>query len=543
MRRLEDMIARTTGQDWAPEESPSTPQHTTPPVESQDGAEPASLTTQHLGPREVVMDLDSGPGAIPGFKVQAAPRQHPAQKDIIARGTITLEQARKYFHTYQDRLDHFPYRILGEHSASTLECIRETSPLLTAAVCAVGALHLASNDFDRCYEEFLSLSAAQSFSKGTTIDDVRALCIGAFWLSDLSWTLVGAAVRIATELQLHKSFPKAIRGDKKHYFRTRLYYLVYAADHQCSVAYGRPPMTRECEAIRDARKFLECEHATGDDARIVSHILRWSLCSNVFDTFGVDVDRPLCDSDIPHLRRFSIALDSLRAEWTDRHGASMHVGNYPNKGIRLQYHFANLYLCSHAFRGAGSSQVLDRPHDLALELDEISNSAVQSALCILRTVESDAEIQSFLNGLPVYFDTMIAFAVVFLLKVSTKFSTSVRIDIGEVKRLMGALVKILKRETARMHPRHMLVSITKGIESLVHRCGLWQEPPGPTEVAPPAPRPLEASYAGFEIPNADFGWSMDEGFDPTFMSEFDFLVSQDVDVTQNFSFENPPSAS
>ncbi len=169
---------------------------------------------------EVVMDLESGPGAIPGFYISqhscttssSGERTH---HDIISHGTISFEAGQRYLSAYQSRLDHFPYRILGDHTTSTLEDIRSASPLLLAAVCTVGALHLVSPEFDACYGAFVSQSASQVFSKNSTADDVRALCIGAFWLSELSWTLVGAAVRISTELQLHKSHLKAFQGDRQ----------------------------------------------------------------------------------------------------------------------------------------------------------------------------------------------------------------------------------------------------------------------------------------------------------------------------------------
>lgn len=77
------------------------------------------------------------------------------------------------------------------------------------------------------------------------------------------------AVRIATEIGLHRSIFKALDGDRNHYLRTRLWYLCYVCDHQFSVAYGRPPMTRECDAIRASLKFLDTEHAVEDDARLI----------------------------------------------------------------------------------------------------------------------------------------------------------------------------------------------------------------------------------------------------------------------------------
>ena len=91
---------------------------------------------------------------------------------------------------YYQRLDHFLYRILGDHDSLT--SVRQSSPLLTAAICAVAALHSdeAGHLFDTCYAVFKSIVTSQLFSRQNNLDDVRGLCIGAFWLSQLSWTLV-----------------------------------------------------------------------------------------------------------------------------------------------------------------------------------------------------------------------------------------------------------------------------------------------------------------------------------------------------------------
>ena len=486
---------------------------------------------------EIVMDLDSGPGAIPGFQINQTPSEQPGNHyNIISQGVLSLEDAQRYFDTYQNRLDHFPYHVLGDHGTATLECIREASPLLIAAICTVGALHLASKDFNLCYRELVSLSAARSFSKGNTIDDVRALCIGAFWLSDLSWTFITAAVRIATELQMHKNYFKALQGDRQHYLRARLYYLVYACDHHFSVAFGRPPLTRECKAIQNIRKFLECEHATEDDSRLTSQVSRWSLCSKVFDTFGVDIDRPLSDSEVPHLRRFSLALDNLRVEWADKFIPNPHVGNYPWKGVGLQYHFAKLYLCSHAFRGAGSDLAKHRDHDVAMELDEIANSAVLSALAILRTVVSDTEIQACLDGLPTYFDIMIAFAAVFLLKVSTKYSAFVSVlDVREIQRLMDAVVNTLKSVTSKMYLWHLLVSI----KSLLQRSGWTEDPVAALPSAIPQQWPEQVLPDSVML-NGDFNWANGQAFDPYFMGEYDLLLSQDINFSLDFPLNSRP---
>ncbi|KAK8090883.1 hypothetical protein PG994_000388 [Apiospora phragmitis] len=510
MQKLQLMIGRLARNNLSPEDAEQMLAGDThgKPVDKDSGATlPAKSThlesSGHWGP----------------------PVQADLGEDFISRGVVTIDSARSCFDTYKDRLDHFPYRILYDQTAVTLESVRRASALLTASVCAVGALHSASADFETYYREFVQLNAQQIHSRHHTIDNVRALCIAAFWLSDLSWSLVGAAVRIATELQLHKSFSKALKGDRQHYLRARLYYLIYACDHHFSVAYGRPPMTRECEAVRNARDFLKCDFATEDDARLVSQVLRWSICSNIFDTFGVDVDRPLSESDIPHLRRFSIALDSIRAEWIDRFIPNAHVVNYPRKGVGLQYNFAKLYLCSHAFRGVNTGEVATRPPEVVMELEEVANHAVLAASAILRAVVADLEIQGFLDGLPTYFDTMIAFAAVFLLKVSTKYISMVQVDLQEIRRLLRTLLATLKKVTLSMHQRHLLVSITAGIESLLCRCGVVSSTCAAEE------QEVVAITARDDVGAKEVEQDPTTSFS---MEEYDFLFNPDTDFSLEF---------
>jgi hypothetical protein len=76
---------------------------------------------------------------------------------------------------------------------------------------------------------------------------------------------VGAAVRMSPELRLHQSIFKALNGDLTHYLNARLYYLVYVCDHQFSVAFGRPPITREDESSRASSRFLDLEDAVDDE--------------------------------------------------------------------------------------------------------------------------------------------------------------------------------------------------------------------------------------------------------------------------------------
>lgn len=212
IKKLEDAISKIAHRVDMPElqtqpEDPAEPAESiSPPVVEMANAEPIHTSpeshtkeTKDLSQSwEVVMDPRGGPGSIPASCVSESVRaglpsslptsRHP---DLISTGLITLRQALALFDTYHLRLDHFLYRILGDHIS--LNSVRVASPLLTAAVCTVGALHSPSlgHLFETCYAEYKGLVAAQIFSRTANEDDIRGLCIGAFWLHELSWALIG----------------------------------------------------------------------------------------------------------------------------------------------------------------------------------------------------------------------------------------------------------------------------------------------------------------------------------------------------------------
>jgi hypothetical protein len=142
------------------------------------------------------LDPDSGPATIPATCVEEVTVNDETSAttnrlDCISQGHLTLMQAETLFNIYAYRLDHFLYRILGD--SPSLQQIRLSSPLLTAAICTVGALHSQELGFlfERCQKAFLNHCASLLFSRSNNIDDIRGLCIGAFWLHEVSMQLIG----------------------------------------------------------------------------------------------------------------------------------------------------------------------------------------------------------------------------------------------------------------------------------------------------------------------------------------------------------------
>lgn len=526
MQALQDALDKITAQIPAINSS----QHTTTPagdeshlqeIPRQSDAQVDSF--QQRNSWDIVIDPGTGAGAAPGScitpTIDATPSTVSQHLDLVSKGIISTESADSYFCVYTNRLDHFVYSIIGHDGQESLDVVRHRSPLLAAAICTVGALHSRLNeaDYDSCRKELINLSERTSMVPNKNLDDIRALCIGSLWLADLAWPLASLAVRLATELQLYKSLDKAIQGDRQHHVRARLYYHVYISDHHASIAFGRPPLTRESYPIRSAREFLKSKHATEDDARLVSQVCRWSLLSEIYDTFGVDIDRPLSAKEVSQVRRLRVALDSLRAEWSDKFVPNVHVGNYPRKGVTLQYYFAKLYLCSHAFRGPAPPNAGSLPPDLLIEMDEIADAAVAAAMAILRYIITDTEAQTFFNGLPAYFHVMVAFAFVFLMKVSAQPMLNIRLHKEEVTSLISEALSALKVVTSSMHHRHLLVSITDSVGDVMSRTQNEEEQS--TASAPDIRHEMEEpDLLGHDL-----------AFDPYFLSTYDFQMHQMMD--------------
>lgn len=148
--------------------------------------------------------------------------------DFISRGVVDLQEAEELFNHFDQVLNRYLWDgALLAHK--DLTSTRKSSSMLSAAILAVTALHMPSKErtFDTCYTEFAKLASGSMLGHHHTMDDIRALCIGAFWLADVSWKLSGYAVRIATERNLHQFYRKAVAGSPEHIEQARLWYLLY----------------------------------------------------------------------------------------------------------------------------------------------------------------------------------------------------------------------------------------------------------------------------------------------------------------------------
>ncbi|CEL09665.1 hypothetical protein ASPCAL12798 [Aspergillus calidoustus] len=465
------------------------------PTMNSDGNEPVTLE-EPMGSLYEVTRLRN----IRSNKAKTArpsPGTNGELKDFISRGVIAAAEAEELYRVFHNTLNHYLWVGL-EQIHSSFNSVRQSSELLAATILTVTALHIPTSaaTFDACYKEFLALISSSMFSRYHSIDDVRGLCIAAFWLSEVSWKLSGHAIRIATELNLHQSFSRALQGDREHFLRARLWYMLYVCDHHFSIAYGRPPMVSESIQIREHELFLASPLSDILDARILSQVNLMQILTRVYDRFserrlpdlmyvrsggnvgssGADFGHGaqgrngdanaamLSEADLEELRSYNLEIDQWRMRWYPRQPPNPFIGSFPHRGIVLYTYFAKLQINSLSVRGI--SVLSGR---LSADRKEIANMAVSSAVNILTMLVDEEDMRRSLVGTPLYVHTIIAVASAFLLKVATKWNRlmALNIEYAFVSRLIEKMVDLLKN--AVTSERHLLKHIARGLEEMLNR--------------------------------------------------------------------------
>ncbi|PWY80331.1 fungal-specific transcription factor [Aspergillus sclerotioniger CBS 115572] len=459
------------------------------------------------------------------------------EEDFISRGLISLHEAEELFAYFSRTMNQLLWGgIVLVHR--DLTSVRRASTLLSAAVLTVAALHIPNRTetLNRCYGEYVSLVSSMSLTRAHTLDDIRALCVGAFWLSELSWKLSGHAVRIATELGLHQSYQKMMRGHNDQYERAQLWYLLYVCDHHFSIAYGRPPVIHEDAAIKNYESFLQSPLVVPGDIRLLAQVALFMILTEAYRTFGSDTEQALTEEHFGQLRVYNVAIDQWRLLWQPRSADSPYVRTYPSKGVVLHYHFAKFQLNSLSLRALSPSNT----PVFSMDRKESANIAISSAMACLNMVLEEPDIRDAIVGVPIFTHTMVTFSAVFLLKVAVNWNSAyLSLDGRQVRRLVERVIELLNCVSAG--ERHLTRHIARGLGKMLERFDSWDawqaggpsvatsgtvDRPGSSDV----PGGANAMAQGFPPPDliydmvGTYGFGLDENLLDPSMASFEFLA-------------------
>ncbi|KAM0323880.1 hypothetical protein ACHAQA_008461 [Verticillium albo-atrum] len=347
-----------------------------------------------------------------------SPDEHHSRTadDFIARGALSLAAADRLFCLYRDRLDFYMYRVGCRYQ--TLDELRQRSPVLTAAILTVAALHEPAAEalYGICSGEFRRLMERSMFDRRIDRDYIRAMAVAAYWLSDMSWMISGYAIRRASECNLHNCHSQAIEKQSEEAADgARLWYILNICDQHLATLYGRPAIVHDDSAMQGWESFLESPVSNAEDKRLASQVALLGILGSIRELFGPDKGQPIPRAYLHQIAHFNKQLDHWINHWSGvlREQYSG-LGRFPSKGALLHFHFAKLHLYSHIFRGSSGENPI--PHYFL----EGTATAVAAAISTIEFILTDPDVSASVVGIPSYLHCMTAFACMFLIKVSVK---------------------------------------------------------------------------------------------------------------------------
>lgn len=403
------------------------------------------------------------------------------EADLIAEKIISDAEAEAMLQQFQKTQS--PYLFSASIPRdSTVQSIRTSSTVLFEAIILVTALHIPGKErlHETCRGRLMSLASAAMFDRFHALDDIRGLCIAAMWQPDLSWKLSGLGMRMATELNLQHALYEAFNAPERVHEGTnyqrdclekaRLWYLLYLLDHQSGVAYGRPPMKSALRPIKDFDVLLHSELCTTFDKALLAQVTGFAVLSKAFDHFGLEPKRTMAGNDesvLNHLR-YTEELLAWRDRWIISEDDSL------NRAVMLQYHFSDLVLHSLVLRG----RPLDTIAELPACLRPLALKAVNAAHSILQHFSQEMSHHEEIIGMPFYLHSMVAFAVVFLLKVSPQWH-KIGISINPRSQswpLIDSIIVLLR--SCQAGKNHMAYKMADGFERMLAQLTKTEFPAG-----------------------------------------------------------------
>ncbi|RAK95677.1 fungal specific transcription factor domain-containing protein [Aspergillus ibericus CBS 121593] len=416
-------------------------------------------------------------------------RNNPAWKpkasliddDFISQGVVSVDEAEFLFTRFVESNN----RMLWDGALllhQSLDSVRRSSTLLTAIILTVGALHTPEQTeaFHHSYDVFVSLASSLSLARHHSLDDIRALCIGAFYLANLSWKLSGQATRIAAESGLHQSYHRLMQGETNQMEHVRLWYATYVCDHQFSIAHGRPPAAVDDESIRNIEQFLQQSESTNGDARLAAQVSLFTTLTEAYMAFGSDLNRPLDQEDLQNMRTFNVAVEQWRLQWVPRSKNCASLGSYPSKALILYYHFARFQLNSLALRRVASPGASGL-ETLSLDHREAANTAIAAAMATLTLILEETDLRIAFPSVPIFTYTMVAFCATFLLKMAATWGRDnagggdgnnrlgLTINTRDIVSLVQQSADMLSGVAASLNEKHLAKHIAAGMLEMLQQ--------------------------------------------------------------------------
>ncbi|THH20910.1 hypothetical protein EW146_g561 [Bondarzewia mesenterica] len=312
---------------------------------------------------------------------------------------VTTDEVVALFDIYFTHMSMHANLLDPEFHTPALVCSR--SPFLLTTICAISSKHYTARP--ELHAKLTDLSKRLAFSVPAqgykSVEIVQAYLLLVLWgcgpveryEQDKTWFLLGMAIRMATDLNLHRKTATTSTGteegkarDREVHNRERTWLLCFALDRSVGAQMGKPFSIKEDSIIRNALRWIDSPFASRHDFALAAYVELQRIMSRSLESLYSGTDSPsglLTDCDYMLIIK---TMDQQIQTWysqvseTDFDGLDDAPAEYARHMSVFYANYAMLVINSFGLQNALDRTPINIPHFFA----RVHTSAKTCALVI-----------------------------------------------------------------------------------------------------------------------------------------------------------------
>ncbi|KAI0256586.1 fungal-specific transcription factor domain-containing protein [Lactifluus subvellereus] len=297
---------------------------------------------------------------------------------------VSTEEVVALFDIYFDQLNLHCNLLDRDVHTPSLVCSR--SPFLLTTICAVSAKFYSPRP--ELHGKLTELSKKLAFTVPAqgykSLEIVQAYLLLALWGTgpveryeqDRTWMLLGMAIRMATDLNLHRKSstvspetPEGKARDQEVYNRERTWLVCFCLDRSISAQMGKPSSIKEDCIVRNALQWVQSPLARRGDFSLVAYVELQRIISRTLDLLYSETSSPsglLVDVDyLLIIKTFERQIQTWYTQVADADKADDRIAKYNCLMAEFFANYAMLVINSFGLQSAMERSPIDIPHFFA----------------------------------------------------------------------------------------------------------------------------------------------------------------------------------
>ncbi|KAH7889471.1 fungal-specific transcription factor domain-containing protein [Phlebopus sp. FC_14] len=296
---------------------------------------------------------------------------------------VGTNEAVALFNIYFDHMNMHCHLLDRDFHTPSLVCSRSPNPYLVSLVCAIASKFYTQRP--ELHSQLSELAQKLAFSVPArgykSLEIVQAYLLLTLWGCgaveryeyDKTWLLLGMAIRMATDLNLHRKTavtsqgtPESKARDKEVHNRERTWYLCFALDRSTSAQMGKPHSIKEDFIIRNALQWIQSPVGMPGDTALAAYVELQRIVSRSLDflysgtntTSGLQID---CDYLLV-IKTIEMQIIAWQHEWTAVRPVAAgeeNIKTYSATIMRFYFHYYMLVVNSFGLQNAMERSAVD----------------------------------------------------------------------------------------------------------------------------------------------------------------------------------------